>query len=513
MKNAVQLITYVDRLADGGFAELTALLRGPLRGLFAGVHVLPFFDPIDGADAGFDPRDHTRVDPRLGDWSDVSALAAEADVMADLIVNHISRDSPQFRDFLAQGAASPFAELFLTRERVFANGATDAELQAIYRPRPGLPFTEMTIGDGTRRQMWTTFTPSQIDVDLAHARGREYVDAILAKLAATGVRIVRLDAVGFSVKKRGTRCFMIPETYELIDDLSRRVRALGMETVVEIHSHYRQQIEIAKRVDWVYDFALPPLVLHAFAFGTARPLAAWLEQRPRNALTVLDTHDGIGIVDIGSERGDPSLPGLVPPHELDRLVELIHAATAGASRLATGAAASNLDLYQVNSTFYDAFARVDRDYLLARAIQFFMPGVPQVYYVGLLAGHNDMDLLRRSGVGRDINRHYYSRDELHAALQQPVVRSLLGLIRLRNTHPAFQGEFSSAAPSETRLVMRWRNGVERAELSVDFASRDYRLSVADGGALRSLDLRALAEEPRALGHSRPGPWRDSIARP
>ena len=269
----MQLITYVDRLSGGGFAELAALLKGPLDGLFAGVHVLPFFDPIDAADAGFDPRDHARVDPRLGDWSDVAALAAETDVMADLIVNHVSRDSPQFRDFLTQGSASPFAELFLTRERVFPDGATDAELQAIYRPRPGLPFTAMTVGDGTRRHVWTTFTPSQIDIDVTHARGREYVDAILAKLAASGVRVVRLDAVGYAVKKPGTSCFMIPETYALIADLSRRVRALGMETVVEIHSHYRQQIEIAGHVDWVYDFALPPLVLHAFAFGTARPLA------------------------------------------------------------------------------------------------------------------------------------------------------------------------------------------------------------------------------------------------
>jgi sucrose phosphorylase len=368
----------------------------------------------------------------------------------------------------------------------------------------------MTIGDGTRHQMWTTFTPSQIDIDLAHPRGREYVDAVLAKFAASGVRIVRLDAVGYAVKKRGTSCFMIPETYELIADLSRRVRALGMETVVEIHSHYRQQIEIAKHVDWVYDFALPPLVLHAFALGTARPLAAWVEQRPRNALTVLDTHDGIGIVDIGSQRGDPQLPGLVTAHELDRLVETIHAATKGASRLATGAAASNLDIYQVNSTFYDALARVDRDYLVARAIQFFVPGVPQVYYVGLLAGHNDMNLLRRSGVGRDINRHHYAHDELHAALQQPVVRSLCALIRLRNTHPAFQGEFSSAAPTDAELVMRWRNGVEHAELRVNFASRDYRLTVTDDGAVRSLDLTlapdldAIRWPDRTSGRSRTG---------
>jgi len=172
MKNAVQLITYVDRLAAGGFAELTALLRGPLGGLFGGVHVLPFYDAIDAADAGFDPRDHTRVDPRLGDWRDVAALAAEIDVMADLIVNHISRDSPQFHDFRARGSESPFAELFLTRERVFPHGASDADLAAIYRPRPGLPFTEMTLETGERCQLWTTFTPNQIDIDLMHARGR-----------------------------------------------------------------------------------------------------------------------------------------------------------------------------------------------------------------------------------------------------------------------------------------------------------------------------------------------------
>src|SRR5690606_12759887 len=119
--------------------ELRALLNGPLAGLFGGVHVLPFFHPIDGADAGFDPIDHAGVDPRLGSWSDIAALASDVDVMADLIVNHVSRDSEQFKDFEARGSASPYSGLFLTRERVFPNGATAAELGAIYRPRPGPP--------------------------------------------------------------------------------------------------------------------------------------------------------------------------------------------------------------------------------------------------------------------------------------------------------------------------------------------------------------------------------------
>ncbi len=496
MKNQVQLITYVDRLSGGGLRDLASLLRGPLADLFGGVHLLPFFDPIDGADAGFDPSDHTQVDARLGGWGDVAALAHDVDVMADLIVNHVSRDSPQFRDFDAKGSASAYADLFLTRERIFPHGASEAELAAIYRPRPGAPFSPVTLATGEQRHLWTTFTPNQVDIDVTHARGREYIEQILRTFAANGIRMLRLDAVGYAIKKAGTSCFMQPETFAFIADLSQRVRSHGMETLVEIHSHYRKQIEIAKHVDWVYDFALPPLVLHALEFGTAQPLKAWLAQRPSNALTVLDTHDGIGIVDIGAERGDAELPGLVPPHELDALVERIHTNSGGSSRLATGAAASNLDLYQVNCTFYDALARDDRDYLLARALQFFVPGIPQVYYVGLLAGSNDVALLARTGVGRDINRHHYTRGEVEAALRRPVVANLCELIRLRNTHPAFGGTFALGDTGATSLVMRWQNGSEFAELSIDFTTRHRELAVSADGRARSVDLMAVGESVR-----------------
>jgi sucrose phosphorylase len=490
MRNSVQLITYADRLSGGGLADLAELLRGPLAGLFGGVHLLPFYDPIDGADAGFDPSDHTRVDPRLGSWNDVAALAAEVELTADLIVNHVSRGSPQFRDFDARGSASEVAGLFLTRERVFPRGASEADLRAIYRPRPGLPFSEVTLASGERCVLWTTFTPQQIDIDVEHSCGREYLDRILRTFAEHGVRTVRLDAVGYAIKRAGTSCFMIPDSYEFIAELSRRVRALGMEVLVEIHSHYRKQLDIAARVDWVYDFALPPLVLHAFAFRTGRALQEWLAIRPRNAVTVLDTHDGIGIVDIGAERGDSGWPGLVPAAELERLVETIHVNSGGASRLATGPAASNLDLYQVNCTFYDALARDDRSYLLARALQLFVPGVPQIYYVGLLSGSNDLDLLRRSGVGRDINRHYYTREEVLAALRRPVVAKLCELIRLRNTHPAFGGTFSMSASADEELVLRWRSGPDLAELAIDFGTGRASIVVSEAGKLREVQLPA-----------------------
>jgi sucrose phosphorylase len=288
---------------------------------------------------------------------------------------------------------------------------------------------------------------------------------------------------------------MIPETFAFIAELSRRAQSHGMEVLVEIHSHHRTQIEIAKKVAWVYDFALPPLVLHAFAFRTAKALKEWLRIRPTNALTVLDTHDGIGIVDIGA--AGPGAPGLVPPQELERLVEVIHENSRGESRRSTGAAASNLDLYQVNCTYYDALARDDRNYLLARAIQFFAPGIPQVYYVGLLAGRNDLDLLSRTGVGRDINRHYYRPDEVLEALKRPVVQKLCELIRLRNTHAAFRGRFLVEDSSDDELIMCWRAGAEFAELGVRFADEQHRLVVSHERGRRMLDLLAPSPMPDA----------------
>jgi sucrose phosphorylase len=466
LKNQVQLIAYVDRLA-GDLKQLRALLRGPLEGIFGGVHLLPFFVPIDGADAGFDPVDHTQVDPRLGDWGDVRALGEEVEVMADLIVNHMSSDSPQFKDFSRNGAKSPFAGMFLTYDRVFPLGAREQDLTGIYRPRPGLPFTSVTLQSSRKRLLWTTFTPQQVDIDVQHPQGRAYLSTILRRFHSSGIRMVRLDAVGYAIKKAGTSCFMIPDTYRFIESLAAEARALGIEGLVEIHSHYLQQLEIARRVDWVYDFALPPLVLHSLFSHDARALGHWLRVRPNNAVTVLDTHDGIGVIDVGA--GSEGEPGLLTSDEIDRLVETIDSRSRGQSRLATGAAASNLDLYQVNCTFYDALGSRGNEYLVARAVQFFVPGVPQVYYVGLLAGTNDMDLLSRTRVGRDINRHYYTASELQDSLRNPVVGNLLDLIRLRNTHPAFAGQAHVETPSDQALIITWRLDAHWAKLEVNFS--------------------------------------------
>lgn len=482
-----QLVTYADRLG-GDLQRLTALLEGTFAGVFAGVHVLPYYTPYDRADAGFDPEDHAQVDPRLGAWSDVRRLSESHTVMSDVIVNHVSARSARFQDVVARGDDSPWAPMFLTLSSVFPDGASEADLARIYRPRPGLPFTTMALG-GARRLVWTTFTPDQVDIDLRTAQAWDYLTSVIDALTDAGVTMLRLDAVGYTGKEAGTDCFMTASASTYTRRILDLAHARGATVLLEIHGHHTQQVEIARTVDLVYDFALPPLVLHALHARDLGPLHTWLDIRPANAVTVLDTHDGIGIVDVGPSDLRPGEPGLLLPEQIDALVEHIHTASGGSSRLATGAAASNLDLYQVNCTFYDALGRDDRRYLLARLIQLVLPGIPQVYYVGLLAGGNDMELLEATGVGRDVNRHRYSPQEVEQALARPVVRAQLDALRLRRDHPAFEGVFTSLVAG-TRATLSWelvRDGTtHRVDLELDVQDSSFSLRATHGGEERTV---------------------------
>jgi len=479
MRNAPYLITYGDRFA-GDLRGIEQMLNGPLAGAFGGVHILPFYERIDGADAGFDPEDHTAVDARIGSWEDVAAIAGSHEVMADLIINHVSSESAAFRDWLAHGTDSPYDQMFCTYASVFGAGATNDELCAIYRPRPGMPFTKYFDRNGRQVLLWTTFTSAQIDIDVESAPGSAYLDSVVDALASGGVTLVRLDAVGYAIKRRGTSCFMIPETYDFIADFAARCRERGMEVLVEIHGYYRSQIEVASRVDLVYDFGLPPLVLDAFFTGDTGPLRTWIDIRPTNCMTVLDTHDGIGVIDVATDVTDRTQPGLLNEDRVRALVDGIAERSGGTSGLATGAAAANLDIYQVNCTYFDALGRNEQQYLMARLLQFLLPGVPQVYYVGLLAGTNDVDLLARTGVGRDINRRYYDAHTLTSALDQPVVRRLLGMLRWRASDPVLDGDFTHVDAPDGQICVEWTHTTGTLHAEFDIAASTFQLTMTDG---------------------------------
>jgi sucrose phosphorylase len=367
--------------------------------------------------------------------------------------------------------------MFLQYDSVFPDGATEQDLLGIYRPRPGLPFTVVEMADGSQRLMWTTFTPYQVDLDVSHPQARAYLLEVLDLLAAAGVRQVRLDAIGYSIKTPGASCFMTQETYRFIEGVGDEVRARGMQSLLEVHSHHSDQIFAAAAADRVYDFGLPPLVLHALYTGSAVPLRRWLTMSPRNAVTVLDTHDGIGVIDVGPVG---NRPGLLSPGQIDELVEGIHQASNGESRLATGSAASNLDLYQVNCSYFSAVGCDENRYLIARLIQFLCPGISQVYYAGLLAAPNDMALLDETGIGRDINRPYYDIAQIETELERSVVRRLLAMARFRNTHPAFDGEFRLGTGEDHELQLGWEWEAASIEARIDLAAGRFVLHHSRG---------------------------------
>jgi sucrose phosphorylase len=339
------------------------------------------------------------------------------------------------------------------------------------------------MADGCHRTLWTTFTSHQIDLDMDDPETQKYLTDVLDRFAAAGVSQVRLDAVGYAVKTRGNSCFMTEDTYDFIGHIGEAVATRNMTSLLEIHSHHEDQVDAARKVDRVYDFALPPLVLHALYTGSAVNIRRWLEVSPHNVISVLDTHDGIGIIDAGPD-GDQ--PGLLSSTEIDQLVEGIHGATNGESRLATGAAASNLDLYQVNATYFSALGCDDNQYLIARLTQFLVPGIPQVYYAGLLAARNDVALLEATGVGRDINRPYFTESQIAAEMRRPVVRHLTNMALFRNTHPAFGGEFHLGVGTDSELHVGWTLESASIKARINLETRTFVIDDTLGDTHRTI---------------------------
>lgn len=465
-RNAPQLLTYPDSLG-GDLAAIRSLLDGPLRGLFGGIHVLPPF-PSSG-DRGFAPITYRELDPRFGSWEDIRALARDHDVLLDVMVNHISRRSEEFREFERQGLGAATADLFITLDKVWPDGEpTPEDVARIFLRKPGDPFSTVTVAaTGEPIRVWTTFGTAdgfeQVDLDLRSPATRRLITGWFAGLAAAGVRIVRLDAVGYVVKRAGTSCFMVePDIWTILDWLRTAAADLGLLVLPEVHDRYPTHERLAAHGFWTYDFVLPGLVLHAFETGEAARLAAHLERSPDRQFTTLDCHDGIPV--------RPDLEGILGPAEMTRLAGRVVELGGNVNRLLSTTRADTVDVHQLNCTYYSALGEDDERYLAARAIQLFARGIPQVYYVGLLAGSNDLEGVERTGEGRAVNRHDYPLAEVDEALERPVVRRLVELLRLRASHPAFGGELAVETPAPTVLVLSRSAGAHRCVLTVDLAS-------------------------------------------
>lgn len=453
VKNKVQLITYPDSLG-GDLKSLRHVLDKYFSGVFeGGIHILPPF-PSSG-DRGFAPLTYLEIDPAFGSWEDIRAISTDYDVLLDLMVNHISKQSLYFLDFLKNGRKSKYADLFITLDKYWTDGNPKQEDVDKMFLRRDEPFSTFNIGENKEEvRVWTTFgrqTPSeQIDLDINSETTKKLLTDFMVNFSKNNIKIVRLDAVGYIIKKLGTSCFFVePDIYDFLDWITELAHSLDIELLPEVHSHYSIQYKLAEKGHWIYDFILPYYILEALINKSSKGLKAYLKNRPHNQFTMLDCHDGIPI--------KPDLDGLVKSDDARKIVDICVDRGSNLSLIFSDKhkSADGFDVHQIRGTFYSILNSNDDAYIAARAIQFFTPGIPQVYYVGLLAGKNDIENVNKTGEGREINRHNFTLDEIDRAVNKSVVQRLIRLIRFRNSYPAFDGKFKVAESNDECIILSW----------------------------------------------------------
>lgn len=468
--NKIMLITYADSLGKD-LKQLRIIVNKYFKGAIGGIHLLPFYP--SSADRGFAPMTYREVDSAFGNWEDVKKLGKDYYLMYDFMINHISRSSAYFQDFLEKKDTSEYKDLFLKYSEFWQDGfPSDEQVNQIYKRKPRAPYIDVTFQDGTVDKVWCTFDQEQIDLDVSKACTLAFIKENLEFLSQQGASIIRLDAFAYAVKKENTNCFFVePEMWELLDYCRDILDKKNVTILPEIHEHYTIQKKIADHDYYVYDFALPMLVLHGLYSGTNKSLINWLKKCPRKQFTTLDTHDGIGVVDV---------KGLMTDEEIEYTKERLYKGGANVKKIYSSEAYNNLDIYQINCTYYSALGDDNRAYLLARAIQFFAPGIPQVYYVGLMAGSNDIELLEKTKNGRDINRHYYDVEEIDKEVTRHVVRRLLKLMMFRNDYPAFNGDIKINNDLEEHLLeIEWTNDGVSTILNANLNNHDFTIRYKD----------------------------------
>jgi len=446
----VVLITYGDQVRSPGIHSLSALglflEEAGLDKLLSTIHLLPFF-PYS-SDDGFSVIDYCTVDPSLGDWSDIRRLGESYALMFDLVLNHVSRQSRWFADYLA--GREPYTRYFIELQ-------PEADISSVTRPRSGPLLTPVETSRG-RRHLWTTFSPDQIDLNFAEPDVLVEIVGVLLFYLEQGARIIRLDAIAYLWKELGTPCIHLPQTHEVVKVLRGLVDELAPGTILLTETNVPHEENFSyfgngDEAQMVYQFSLAPLLLEALLSGDGRLLVDWLDSLEPTppGTTVFNftaSHDGIGV---------RPLEGIMPPNRHERLIEAVEARGGYVSmkRNADGTDSP----YELNITYSSALAdtRQSADsafdvprFLASQALMLSMRGIPGVYFHSLVATPNDTAGVERTGRARSINRRKLDLAELRSAVVKTgaaaacaparVFEAYRRLLAVRIAQPAFHPE-------------------------------------------------------------------------
>jgi sucrose phosphorylase len=463
------LITYGDQVQAPGekpLQTLRAFCEKHLTGVVGGIHILPFYPWT--SDDGFSVTDYRAVDPALGTWEDVSRMRGNFRLMFDGVINHISSQSEWFQKFLMDDPK--YREYFIA-----VDGSRD--LSRVVRPRALPLLTKVRTSSGEKR-VWTTFSEDQIDLNYKNPEVLLEILDILLTYAERGATFIRLDAIAYLWKKIGTTCIHLPQTHRLIQFLRLALdeAAPHVQLITETNVPHVDNVSYfgdgANEAQLVYNFALPPLTLHAFHTGEARILSDWartltLPSDRTTFFNFLASHDGIGL--------NPAR-GILSNADIDSLVKkaLVHGGLISYKHNADGTQSP----YEMNINYFDALSDPDGDeplesrvgrFLAAQAIMLAIVGVPGIYFHSLFGSRGWLEGVRQTGRNRTINRQKLPLDILErdladaGSLRARVFERYRGLLHARRNSSAFH-------PHGTQRILN----VHPSVFAVERASPDGR---------------------------------------
>jgi sucrose phosphorylase len=463
------LITYGDTLVANGELPLTTLknfIDHHLKGVVTGVHILPFFPW--SSDDGFSVIDYLSVNPSLGGWDEIGAIADDYNLMADLVINHMSSRSRWFENFKKR--IDPGKDYFF-------EASPEDDLSDVVRPRNSPLLTEYETADG-KRHVWCTFSADQVDLNFSNPRVLGEFINIIHHYLQWGVKIFRMDAVAFLWKQVGTPSIHRQQTHEIIKLLRTLIEHHSPNAIIitETNVPNRENLTYfgnANEAHVVYNFSLPPLLLYTLVSGNCQHLKTWMMSMPPAQsgtayLNFIASHDGIGL---------RPLDGLIGDDDRTRLVDAMIAA--GGKVTYRKSREGHEKAYEINIAFYSALKgtlenaddgfQLDR-FICSHAIMLALEGIPAIYIHSLLGTENDYQRVEHTGRTRSINRHVWQSETLEQVLTDTeshhytVFSEMKRLLSIRNQQPAFH-------PNATQFTLHlgfevfafWRQSINRSQ--------------------------------------------------
>lgn len=461
----IAVITYADTFLRNNEKPLYTLknfLADELKDSISIVHILPFF-PFS-SDDGFSVIDYTSVNDAHGEWGDVESIATDYKLMSDLVINHCSSRSRWFEQL--KSGKKPGKNYFFKANK-------DDELSSVVRPRTNTLLKEVTTPDG-KVYVWCTFSHDQIDLDFSNPDVLlEFINIIRFYLER-GIKIFRLDAIAFLWKEIGTNCINLPQTHEIVRLLRTLIEHHTNDAMIitETNIPNRENLSYfgnANEAHMVYNFPLPPLLLHTLLTGSSKHLKTWLMSMPPAMMgttyfNFIASHDGIGLRPV---------EGLLTEGEIKKLVSTAESFGANISWRALN---DENKPYEINITLYDALKGTEKNgpdqwqqqrFICAHTIMLALEGVPAFYIHSLIATENDYDKLKNTNNNRAINRHNWQIDSLEKLLESDthnatIFNELKRIIAVRKLQSAFH-------PNATQFTLQlgdeicgiWRQNISR----------------------------------------------------